>query len=94
MYEILLHRNAAKAYENLDNRTVARINKSIDVLKENPFYGKDIKKLRGRLVGRYRLRVGRYSSNSHFEKSLCSQRLETAKKAGIAMIFLKSMSSL
>ncbi|PXF58276.1 MAG: type II toxin-antitoxin system RelE/ParE family toxin [Candidatus Methanogaster sp.] len=60
MYEILLHRNAAKAYENLDNRTVARINKSIDVLKENPFYGKDIKKLRGRLVGRYGLRVGRY----------------------------------
>ena len=43
MYEILLHRNAAKAYENLDSRTVARINKSIDVLKENPFYGKDIK---------------------------------------------------
>lgn len=58
MYEILLHRNAAKAYENLDNRTVARINKSIDVLKENPFYGKDIKKLRGELEGRYRLRVG------------------------------------
>ena len=43
MYEILLHRNAAKAYESLDNRTVARINKSIDTLKENPFYGKDIK---------------------------------------------------
>ena len=60
MYEILLHRNVAKAYENLDNRTVARINKSIDVLKENPFYGKNIKKLRGELVGRYRLRVGRY----------------------------------
>ena len=60
MYKILLHRNAAKAYENLDNRTVARINKSIDVLKENPFYGKDIKKLRGELEGRYRLRVGRY----------------------------------
>ncbi len=46
MYEILLHRNAAKAYENLDNITVARINKSIDVLKENPFYGKDIKKIK------------------------------------------------
>ncbi len=60
MYEILLHRNAAKAYGNLEDRTVARINKSIDVLKENPFYGKNIKKLRGELVGRYRLRVGRY----------------------------------
>ena len=59
MYEILLHRNAAKAYERLDNRTVARINKSIDSLKENPFYGKNVKKLRGELVGRYRLSVGR-----------------------------------
>ena len=60
MYKILLHRNSVKAYGNLDDRTVARINKSIDVLKENPFYGKNIKKLRGGLVGRYRLRVGRY----------------------------------
>jgi mRNA interferase RelE/StbE len=60
MYKILLHRNASKAYENLDNRIVARINKSIDVLKENPFYGKNIKKLRGEFGGSYRLRVGRY----------------------------------
>ena len=51
MYKILLHRNVAKAYENLDNRTAARVNKSIDALKENPFYGKNIKKLRGELVG-------------------------------------------
>ena len=29
-------------------------------MKDNPFYGKDIKKLRGELAGRYRLRVGRY----------------------------------
>jgi len=42
MYKILLHRNSVKAYGNLDDRTVARINKSIDVLKENPFYGKKI----------------------------------------------------
>jgi len=46
MYKILLHRNAAKAYESLDNRTVARINKSIDALKENPFYGKKYKKIK------------------------------------------------
>jgi len=36
------------------------MNKSIDVLKGNPFYGKNIKKLRGELEGRYRLRVGGY----------------------------------
>lgn len=60
MYKILLHRNAAKVYENLDEKTVMRINKAIDALKENPFYGKDIKKLRGELEGRYRLKIGKY----------------------------------
>ena len=60
MYSILLHRNAAKAYEKLDEKTVARINKNIDTLKGNPFYGKNIKRLRGELQGRYRLRVGGY----------------------------------
>jgi hypothetical protein len=29
------------------------------------------------------------NSNSHFENSLCSQRLETAKKIKIATVFLK-----
>ncbi|CAD6490178.1 MAG: ParE toxin of type II toxin-antitoxin system, parDE [Candidatus Argoarchaeum ethanivorans] len=60
MYRVLLHRNAAKVYEKLDEKTVARINKNIDSLKGNPFYGKDIKRLRGELQGRYRLRVGGY----------------------------------
>lgn len=40
MYRVLLHRNAAKVYEKLDEKTVARINKNIDSLKGNPFYGK------------------------------------------------------
>lgn len=60
MYRVLLHRNAAKVYEKLDEKTVARINKNIDTLKGNPFYGKNIKRLRGELQGRYRLRVGGY----------------------------------
>ncbi|CAD6490699.1 MAG: ParE toxin of type II toxin-antitoxin system, parDE [Candidatus Argoarchaeum ethanivorans] len=60
MYRVLLHRNAAKVYEKLDEKTVARINKNIDSLKGNPFYGKNIKRLRGELQGRYRLRVGGY----------------------------------
>jgi len=60
MYRVLLHRNAAKAYEKLDEKTVARINKNIDTLKGNPFYGKNIKRLRGELQEKYRLRVGGY----------------------------------
>jgi len=60
MYRVLLHRNAAKAYEKLDEKTATKINKSIDILERNPFYGKNIKRLKGELQGRYRLRAGGY----------------------------------
>ena len=60
MYKILLHNKVAKEYKKLDKEAIARINKAIDALKENPFYGKDIKRLRGELKGKYRLRVGEY----------------------------------
>jgi mRNA interferase RelE/StbE len=60
MFRILLYDKAAKVYKKLDDKTTVRINKAIEALKENPFYGKDIKRLRGKLVGRYRLRVGEY----------------------------------
>jgi len=36
------------------------INNAIDALKENPFYGRNIKRLRGQLEGKYRLGVGDY----------------------------------
>ena len=35
MFKILIHKRAAKIYEELDNKTAAKIN--IDALKENPF---------------------------------------------------------
>jgi mRNA interferase RelE/StbE len=60
MFKILLHNNAAKAYNKLDDKTATRINRAIDALKDNPFHGKDIKRLRGKLKGKYRLRVGGY----------------------------------
>ena len=60
MFRILLHNKAAKAYGKLDDKSTARMNKAIDTLKENPFFGKDIKKLRGKLDGKYRLRAGGY----------------------------------
>jgi len=58
MFEIIFHNRAQKAYDKLDDKTASRINKAIEGLKVNPFLGKDIKKLRGKLEGRYRLRVG------------------------------------
>ena len=60
MYKILLHNRAAKVYKKLNDKTIARINKAVDTLKENSFYGKDIRRLLGELKGKYRLRVGEY----------------------------------
>ena len=60
MFKILIHKRAAKIYEELDDKTAAKINNAIDALKENPFYGRNIKRLRGQLEGKYRLRVGDY----------------------------------
>ena len=36
-----------KIYKELDDKTAAKINNAIDALKENPFYGRNIKRLRG-----------------------------------------------
>lgn len=60
MYKILLHNKAAKVYKKLNDKTIARINKAVDTLKENPFYGKDVRRLLGELKEKYRLRVGEY----------------------------------
>ncbi len=58
MFEILLSARARKSYEKLDDRVVRRLNSAIEALGINPFSGKDIKRMRGTLEGRYRLRVG------------------------------------
>ena len=60
MFKILIHKRAAKIYKELDDKTAAKINNAIDALKENPFYGRNIKRLRGQLEDKYRLRVGDY----------------------------------
>jgi len=59
-FEIEFHRNAAKSYQRLPKAVKRRIDEAIETLRANPFWGKDILKLRGNLAGRYRLRVGEY----------------------------------
>jgi mRNA interferase RelE/StbE len=59
-FEIEFHRNAAKAYQRLPKAVKRRIDEAIETLRANPFYGKDICKLSGKLEGLYRLRVGEY----------------------------------
>ncbi|MCS3918051.1 type II toxin-antitoxin system RelE/ParE family toxin [Fervidibacter sacchari] len=59
-FEVILDPDAQKELERIPKRMRQRIVDAIEVLKFNPFWGKDILKLRGDLAGRYRLRVGEY----------------------------------
>jgi mRNA-degrading endonuclease RelE of RelBE toxin-antitoxin system len=54
MYSVELHRQAAKYYDKLDAKAQRRINNAVDVMAKNPHEGQHIKKLKGRLEGKYR----------------------------------------
>ena len=58
MYKAFLHRRASKYYEGLDDKTARRINKAIGDVTKNPFEGRHIRRLRGRLEGKCRYAVG------------------------------------
>jgi mRNA interferase RelE/StbE len=69
MYKIIIHKKAVKKYNTLPPSEKKRIDKAIDKLKTNPFYGQDIKKLVGELDGNYRLRVGDFRIIFEIDKS-------------------------
>ena len=58
MYRVILHRRAARFYDRLSEKQKNRLDKAIDRLEDNSLYGRDIKKLRGELKEKYRLKVG------------------------------------
>lgn len=58
MYEILISHEAEKYYKKQDKDTKRRINKRIDSLGKEPLSGSNIKRLHGKLEGKYRYRIG------------------------------------
>jgi len=58
MYKLSIHRKASKYYQTVDDNTAEKINRVLEEVGGNPFMGTDIKKLHGRLAGKYRVRVG------------------------------------
>ena len=58
MYEVLISHEAEKYYKKQDKDTKRRLNKCIDDLSREPFFGTHIKRLHGELEGKYRCRVG------------------------------------
>jgi len=60
MYRLKLYKQAARYYSKLDVKTKRRINLAIDEMIKNPFEGAHIKKLKGRLEGKYRYDIGNF----------------------------------
>lgn len=60
MYRVVLSRSARRAYERADAGLQRRLDRCFRALAENPARGPNIKRLKGRLRGYYRYRVGDY----------------------------------
>jgi len=58
MYEIYISHEAEKYYNRLDHKTKQRINKSIANISKEPFSDARIKRLHGKLEGKYRYALG------------------------------------
>ncbi len=58
MFRLEFYKQAARYYNKLDVKTQRRINTAIDEIIKNPFEGPHIKKLKGRLEGKYRYDIG------------------------------------
>ena len=58
MYKVLLTKEAVKYYQKSDVNTKRKLNKCFEVLKENPYFDINIKRLHGELTGLYRYRTG------------------------------------
>ncbi|MCS7185732.1 MAG: type II toxin-antitoxin system RelE/ParE family toxin [Armatimonadota bacterium] len=67
-FELQFHGNASKVFQHLPKTVKRRIEEAIEALRLNPFFGKDICKLKGELEGLYRLRVGDYRIIYHVDE--------------------------
>ena len=71
MYEVILTRKALKAYHQANTSFVTKLNRCLENLSKSPYQHPNIKSLKGKLIGRFRYRVGvlsSYLSNRRSEK--------------------------
>ncbi len=70
MFEIILSSNSQKFYQNCNSQLAGKLNGAFDDLSIQPFYGKNIKKLKGSFEGLYRYRVRDYRIVYSIEKEI------------------------
>lgn len=58
MFEVRFSEEVLNFYQSAEDAVVKRLNRCIEHLRQNPFFGRNIRKLRGELEGSYRYRLG------------------------------------
>jgi len=58
MYKVAVYKEAAKYYKKLDIKTQRRVDSVIESIMTSPSEGSHIKKLKGRLAGKFRYDIG------------------------------------
>lgn len=69
MFAVILTKEAKKNLKKITRRYQLKIEKCLTILEENPFYGKDVKKLSGELDGLYRYRIDTIRIIYHVNKA-------------------------
>ena len=75
MFELILSDIAAKFYHSADDKLAGKLNLVFERISENPYYGPNIKKLRGKFEGLYRYRLGSRELYIQLKKKLKSFQL-------------------
>ena len=58
MYKINLTKKTAKIYENANSSLLNKLNRCFEQLRDNPHSYPNIKRLQGKLAGKFRYRLG------------------------------------
>ena len=70
MFELILSDLASNFYHSANDKLAVKLNLVFKSISENPYYGPNIKKLRGKLEGLYRYRLGNLRIVYSIEKEI------------------------
>ena len=84
MHKVILHRNAAKFFQDADKKLQERITDVLDSIAENPYYSIHIKKLHGELAHMYRYRLGALRILYEIHQEIKTVRIKTIEARGSA----------
>lgn len=70
MFKVILADRAKEQYDKLNPNVRKKVNRAIDFLGISPFFGPNIRKLKGELQDYWRLRIGDFRIIYSIEKEL------------------------